>query len=259
MMTTQKNSVYFPDELFSIIKEFAGIYDMRCPNSNMDKRLIMNSYILMCVDNPYAITTNAKWSKKEILSNIYRNKWSLETANKIQTFCKSNTTHLSIGDEIVSSLISDTNSNEDCAIITKINDYTIQIKRYKLSPTIHYYPANENDTQVVNLGYGGLSMFVRDSETGLTKPINRYGIVGDIPQDQLVWEVQYYDKTTFNRAKTYCPNSIRPVVNKTINNFTPLWNSGSGDMMLPNDRVFYPKYDLSNFVCYKRLIYNGVY
>lgn len=266
-MTTQKNKMYFPDELFSIIKEFAGIYDMRCPNSDMEKNHITNCLLVLGIyeKKRYGCCMGlGSCSKKHQLQAIYKHRrhaiginldyslssWSLETAIKMHQICKPTTKHLSVGDELVSSSISHIVSNENCAVITKITDYKIQIKTYKLSPTIHYYPANENDTISANLDK--VPFYSRTSDGRLFKTTN-FTTHGQITQDQLIWEVQYYDKTKFNRAKSVCYSTINPHLKKAINNFTPLWNSGGGDWIRAWLR---PDHDISNFVCYKKLIYN---
>lgn len=260
-MTTQKNKMYFPDELFSIIKEFAGIYDMRCPNSDMEKNHITNCLLVLGIyEKKRYGWCSPLGSKKRQLELIYKHRhhdiginldyslssWSLETAIKLQDICKPTTKHLSVGDELVSSSISHIVSNENCAVITKITDYKIQIKTYKLSPTIHYYPANENDTISANLGK---LYFYRTSDGKYRNHTERH-----ITQDQLIWEVQYYDKTKFNRAKSVCYSTINPHLKKAINNFTPLWNSGGGEWVRAWLR---PDHDISNFVCYKKLIWNN--
>lgn len=262
-MTTQKNKMYLPDELFSIIKEFAGIYNMRCPNSGMEKNYITNCLLVLGIYEK----KRYDWckglgscSKKTQLQAIYKHRhhaiginldyslssWSLETAIKLQDICKPTTTHLSVGDEVVSSSISHIDSNENCAVITKITDYKIQIKTYKLSPTIHYYPANENDTIFANLDK--VPFYSRTSDGKLYRNYTNQ----QITQDQLIWEVQYYDKTKFNRAKSVCYSTINPHLKKAINNFTPLWNSGGSEW---SRACYRTDHDISNFVCYKKLIY----
>ena len=258
-MTTQKNKMYFPDELFSIIKEFAGIYDMRCPNSSMETAYITNCLLVLGIyEKKRYGWCSPMGSKKRQLQLIYKHRhhgigdnldyslssWSLETAIKMYQYCKPTTTHLSVGDELVSSSISHIVSNENCAVITKITDYKIQIKTYKLSPTIHYYPANENDTISANRG----DLLVLTSDGKNRKCLNHH-----IRQDQLRWEVQYYDKTKFNRAKSVCYSTINPHLKKAINNFTPLWNSGGSEW---SRACYRTDHDISNFVCYKKLIYN---
>ena len=237
-MTTQKNKMYFPDELFSIIKEFAGIYDMRCPNSDMEKNHITNCLLVLGIyeKKRYGCCMGlGSCSKKHQLQAIYKHRrhaiginldyslssWSLETAIKMHQICKPTTTHLSVGDELVSSSISHIVSNENCAVITKITDYKIQIKTYS-----------------------------RTSDGRLFKTTN-FTTHGQITQDQLIWEVQYYDKTKFNRAKSVCYSTINPHLKKAINNFTPLWNSGGSEWSATNYRT---DHDISNFVCYKKLI-----
>ena len=235
---------------------------MRCPNSGMEKNYITNCLLVLGIyeKKRYGCCMGlGSCSKKHQLQAIYKHRrhaiglnldyslssWSLETAIKMHQICKPTTTHLSVGDEVVSSSISHIVSNENCAVITKITDYKIQIKTYKLSPTIHYYPANENDT--ISANRGDLLVLMSDGK-------NRKCLNHHITQDQLRWEVQYYDKTKFNRAKSVCYSTINPHLKKAINNFTPLWNSGGSEWSKSNYRT---DHDISNFVCYKKLIWNN--
>ena len=94
-------SYYLPDELFSIVKQFAGIYNMKTTISKMDKDYVEKArYYLMAnhyhrfndgvrlVDGVKLVFFDKK--KKHMLRYIYCRKWTYEIAKEMEKLCLPN-------------------------------------------------------------------------------------------------------------------------------------------------------------------------
>ena len=211
---------YLPEEIFSIVKEFAGIYNLSTPISKLDNDAIDNAYhtIIMWRSNGKmlggGIADKRKQNiKKHKLIYIYQKRWDYEIAKKMEELCiPTIPDEFEVNDEIVYS----TQKEYWCGIITKVNKYSVSIKPYKLKNDIHYYPISDNECKTT---------------TNITN---------------MKWRVKYYDKNDFGRTRTINPrecvnggyciyyNHLRNADNK----IKPLWNSG----------------DFAEFVCVKDLV-----
>ena len=236
MMTTPKQQqVYLPDELFSIVKEFAGIYDMKTTISKMDIDIVKEarSYLIKNqhgrndfrkIDGKYYVLFDKK--KKDILRYIYSNKWTFEIAKEIEKLCLPNVPKkYSVGDEITYRTPANNTAPIDtdfCGIITKINDYSISVKPYQVLPQIHSYNVKQNQIP------SSLNDRYRRSSTCPPK----------YTTENTFWKVQFYDKSSFKRTKTITTKQSYMIKNllKKENQFEPLWNSDT---------------HLSEFICNK--------
>jgi hypothetical protein len=228
-------SYYLPDELFHIVKQFAGIYNMRTTISKMDKdyvekaRYYLNSkhhqrfnvgarlvdgYPISCFDK----------KKKDMLRYIYSKKWTYEIAKEMEKLCLPNIDKMySVGDEIT---IRDMTGYDDtCGIITKINDYSISFKSYQVLPQIHSYNVKQREIP------SSLNDRYRRSSTCPPK----------YTTENTFWKVQYYDKSSFKRAKCITSKQSSYMIKNLLkkeNQFEALWNSDTY---------------LSEFVCNKHI------
>jgi len=141
-MTTysNNNSVYFPDDVWSIVKSYGGIYDMKTPISKMTKDIINEVYIQVEEMNENRgrrcpLDKNVSTKKKQ-LQRIYKYIWNYKIALYIKNVCEeSKAVNLKCGDEVYVGA-----KKYVAGIITKINEYTIQVKPYILKEQIHEYP-----------------------------------------------------------------------------------------------------------------------
>tara|TARA_R110000744_G_scaffold142040_1_gene253537 strand:- start:68 stop:808 length:741 start_codon:yes stop_codon:yes gene_type:complete len=241
MMTTPKQQqVYLPDEVFSIVKEYAGIYDMKTTISKMDKTRVnwARIYIGASWRKHYDIngehggvgkTSKSSDTKKIILNYIYHRKWTYAIAKYIEKLCLPNVDKkYAVGDEITYRTLQD-EADDECGIITKINDYSITFKPYQVHHLIRSYPVKQNDLN---------SYARRNSEIYL---FNNPTLV-----EHSFWNVKYYDKTKFKKARNipcgYGENKVSQIKNlmKKENKFNPLWNS---------------ELSLSEFICNKEIVF----
>ena len=175
-MTTHnnKNSVYFPDELWSLIKSYGGIYDMKTPISKMPKDIINDVYVEVEKINEnrgFPYNKIDVFTKKKQLQRIYKYIWNYKIASYIQNVCQENkANNFKCGDEVYVG-----NKKYTAGIITKINEYTIQVKPFVLEKKIYTYPFSNED---------------KSKYYGMCDPT------------YMEWKVQYYDKTKLGRAFT---------------------------------------------------------
>ena len=215
---------YLPEEIFSIVKEFAGIYNLSTPISKLDNDAIDNAYhtIIMWRSNGKmlggGIADKRKQNiKKHKLIYIYQKRWDYEIAKKMEELCiPTIPDEFEVNDEIVYS----TQKEYWCGIITKVNKYSVSIKPYKLKNDIHYYPISDNEYKINK-------KTAKDITT-------------------MRWRVKYYDKNDFGRTRTInpleCVNGGHSIYKNHLRNadnkIKPLWNSG----------------DFAEFVCVKELV-----
>ena len=229
-------SYYLPEEVFSIVKQFAGIYNMKTCISKMDKDIVTEAQHYLAIQNflgktktkenttlPYiAGGSNPSNTKKSMIRYIYSKIWTYEIAKEIEKLCLPNVDKkYSVGDEIT---IRDMIGYDDtCGIITKINDYSISVKPYQLLPQIHSYNVKQHE-----ISSSRNDRFRRSS----TCP-PKY------TTENTFWKVQYYDKSSFKRAKTITTKQSSYMIKNLLkkqNQFEPLWNSDT---------------HLSEFICNK--------
>jgi len=193
-MTTysNKNGVYFPDDVWSIVKSYGGIYDMKTPISKMSKDIINDVYIQVeyMNENRGLRCDKDVFTKKKQLERIYKYIWNYEIASYIQNVCEeSKAVNLKCGDEVYVG-----NKKYTAGIITKINEYTIQVKPYKLKEKIHEYPFDLTSFSSYDRHYK-------------------------------CYKVQYYDKTKLERAFTINSNYVYKNENKNKIDWDDEFNS----------------------------------
>ena len=206
-------SYYLPDELFSIVKQFAGIYNMKTTISKMDKDYVEKAryYLNSKHHQRFNAGRMVDNKKKNMLHYIYSRKWTYEIAKYMEKLCLPNIDKMySVGDEIT---IRDMIGYDDtCGIITKINDYSISFKPYQLLPQIHSYNVKQHE-----ISSSRNDRFRRSS----TCP-PKY------TTENTFWKVQYYDKSSFKRAKCITAKQSSYMIKNLLkkeNQFEPLWNS----------------------------------
>ena len=235
-MTT---TYYLPEELFSIVKEFAGIYNMKTTLSKIHEDNIMKAFEKISYWRhlkweakkfmpPQQNRMSAKAIKKYQLNYIYERKWTYDIAKHMEKLClPSVDKKYQVGDEISYSVVivnGRAMAEEECGVITKINDYSIQFKPYQLETKTHYLPLEK---QVIDEFNNNPYNAYYESQNNSPPRTN----------DNTTYQVNYYDKSKFKRAKTIKDFSFLRLMKKQ-NHFTPLWNSEN---------------DLSKFVCVKSI------